>query len=513
MPKISLVMPLYKTEEFLERAIDSILDQDYKDWELVVVADGSSKKAKKILKSYDDKRIRYLEVEHGGACWARNRGAELTSGEYISFFSSDFQAIPGMLRKWIMTLEEHKDCGFIYGGYQFPNKQTYPSEQFDARQLETYNYIDGGFPLKRDIWVKYPWDEKVKSLNDWDFWIRIVKAGYKGYFMPNYYSYIAEFPREGGLSHDSNSHWIERVKQVKANNDIPLRDICVTSLGCVYFARNMSKLLDADFMPMPSFKPHEYKMIYLVGFYPKNSKQHALVFSNSSNGCKKVVHWVGTDMYQLKQMSWQNMKMLRDALNQEMTAMFVESEERTKEMQDMGFKVETLPLLRDTTKFSRKSLPEEFAVAIYMPGSNSQNYSPNLMENVMKNMPDVKFYLYGDRRVTNRVIHSNFEIIGWKDIAEITDKCSMLLRFTIHDGLPTAPMEFVMCGRKVITNVDMPFMDKLELAEDVEGTRKEIIEKIRKAKVENAMAPKQASNYYRNLLKNDRIVKKIRELI
>lgn len=516
MPKISLVMPIYKTEKFLARAVESILDQDFKDWELIGVADGYSRKATLIMNSFKDPRIRFITISHGGACKARNEGAKLSTGEYIAFFSSDFQAIPGMLRTWMRSFEDYPEADFIYGGYMFPDKKVYPSEEFDPRQLEVYNYIDGGFPLKREIWQKYPWDEKIKSLNDWDFWLRIVKAGYKGYFMENYYSYIAEYPRVGGLSDDSSKHWIERKKQIKKNNNIPEREICVSSLGAKFFGKNVARLLDADFQIMPSQKPHEYKLIYLLGFYVQMAKHHASVFANAPKDCKKIIHWLGTDIFQLQFLQFRSLKLLVDSLNKSMTRMFCESEAKQKELANMGIKTEVMPVLRDTGKFKVTPLPEKFSVAVYMPDINTKNYNPLLMENIIRNMPEVQFYFYGDKRKDIKPGFKNLEILGWRDINEVIEKSSCLLRFTTHDGLPTAPMEFIMSGRYVITNAEMPYVEKIFSSTDVEGARKEIIEKIRQIKKDikkGKLPDAKGAEYYRDYLDQDKIKEKIYAIV
>ena len=83
-PTFSLCMPVYKTERFLKRAIDSILDQDFDDWELICCIDGPSKRAENIINKYDDSRIRSLTIEHAGACAARNAAARESKGKYLS---------------------------------------------------------------------------------------------------------------------------------------------------------------------------------------------------------------------------------------------------------------------------------------------------------------------------------------------------------------------------------------------------------------------------------------------
>ena len=144
-----------------------------------------------------------------------------------------------------------------------------------------------------------------------------------------------------------------------------------------------------------------------------------------------------------------------------------------------------------------------------MPGINGQLYNQVLMENIVKNMPDVQFYFFGNKAPTQiPKPYKNLEVLGWVDPMEVIKKSTALLRFTQHDGLPTSPMEFSMAGRFVLTNAEMPYVEKIEGYVDVEGKRKEIIEQIRalKKRVKNGEKPDpKAGEYYREYLNPDKI--------
>ena len=188
-PMFSLCMPVYKTEKYLKRAIESIYDQDLQSWELIACLDGPSKKVEKILRQFTkDPRVRYIEIPHGGACAARNAAAKLSKGKYISFFSSDFVMFPGTLSLWKEYFEENPEYDFLYGPYKITDTDTIIFPEFtkaDYFLLSTRNYIDGGFPLKREVWKEHPWDESIYALNDWDFWLNILKCEkqHKGLFI------------------------------------------------------------------------------------------------------------------------------------------------------------------------------------------------------------------------------------------------------------------------------------------------------------------------------------------
>lgn len=85
---ISIIIPAYNAEKYIERSINSVLNQSYPDIELIVVNDGSTDRTSKILESYGDK-IRYFYQENRGVASARNLGIEIANGNYIAFLDSD----------------------------------------------------------------------------------------------------------------------------------------------------------------------------------------------------------------------------------------------------------------------------------------------------------------------------------------------------------------------------------------------------------------------------------------
>ena len=91
MPKISVIVPVYNVEKYLNRCIDSILNQSYSDFELILVDDGSPDNSGKICDEYAqmDERVRVIHKENGGVSLARNAGIDNARGEYITFIDSD----------------------------------------------------------------------------------------------------------------------------------------------------------------------------------------------------------------------------------------------------------------------------------------------------------------------------------------------------------------------------------------------------------------------------------------
>lgn len=125
---ISVIVPIYNAEKYLHRCINRILTQDFTDYELLLIDDGSTDNSGTICDEYaiKDNRIRVFHKENGGVSYARNWGLDNAIGEYIMFVDSDDYMLPGMLGVMLSTLESKKAdlvvCGTTEtgGGYWRP---------------------------------------------------------------------------------------------------------------------------------------------------------------------------------------------------------------------------------------------------------------------------------------------------------------------------------------------------------------------------------------------------------
>ena len=119
IPKISIIIPVYKVEEYLNRCLDSIIIQTFTDWECILIDDGTPDISGKICDEYVSKDNRFIVIhqENAGVSAARNAGLDIARGEYITFVDSDDWVEPNFLE------EQYKDivsddydvciCGFV----------------------------------------------------------------------------------------------------------------------------------------------------------------------------------------------------------------------------------------------------------------------------------------------------------------------------------------------------------------------------------------------------------------
>ena len=126
MPKVSLIIPVYNVEDYIEKCLNSVVNQTLKDMEIIIVNDGatdnSKQKIEKYLKKYP--KIKYLEKENGGLSDARNYGMPYAKGEYIAFLDSDDYVEQNMYEEMYSIAKKENadmvDCNFVW---EYPNKK------------------------------------------------------------------------------------------------------------------------------------------------------------------------------------------------------------------------------------------------------------------------------------------------------------------------------------------------------------------------------------------------------
>ena len=126
--KISIVIPLYNAEKYIKKCIESILNQSYKNIELIVVNDGSTDKSAEVCSKIKDKRLIFINQSNFGAPAARNNGLSVATGKYIMFFDSDDVLDPNYLEKQLYDINSNKsmvihESNAITSGKQFSSTQ------------------------------------------------------------------------------------------------------------------------------------------------------------------------------------------------------------------------------------------------------------------------------------------------------------------------------------------------------------------------------------------------------
>lgn len=187
MIKISIIMPTYNRGYVITRAIDSVLDQRFSDWELIVVDDGSDDNTAEIVAGYGEKRIKYVRnEERGGASYARNVGMESASGTHFCFLDSDCSWDECFLSDRVKVAMK-SDPDLIYGRmkhikgeiinvWPFDEKESLRNQEYVKKTLVLRNLIDTNTVLlKRVCWEQQGgFNTDFQRLQDWEYFSRIL---------------------------------------------------------------------------------------------------------------------------------------------------------------------------------------------------------------------------------------------------------------------------------------------------------------------------------------------------
>lgn len=189
-PTVSVIIPTYNRAHLVGRAIQSVLNQTYRDFELIIVDDGSTDNTEEVIKQFQkqDKRIKYLlhEKNRGGSA-ARNTGIKNTSGVFLSFLDSDDQWLPNKLESEVKILYNNQNCIICVTGYKFineNNEKIISCSNINKKNISQKIVLRGecittnDFTVRKDLTVKIGgFDEALPARQDWDFWIRITSMG------------------------------------------------------------------------------------------------------------------------------------------------------------------------------------------------------------------------------------------------------------------------------------------------------------------------------------------------
>lgn len=186
--KLTVFMPVYNREKYLKDSISSVLNQDFKDFELLIIDDGSTDSSIDIIKSFKDNRIRLLKNEtNKGVVFTRNRGLEEAKGEYILLLDSDDIALPGRLKKQVEFMESKHDAIVVSSGYiaAYPNgtkKEMEVIEDYDLinpRMIFKNSVVNSSCMLSRKLIIdnNIKYRESFFYGEDYSFFVDAIKYG------------------------------------------------------------------------------------------------------------------------------------------------------------------------------------------------------------------------------------------------------------------------------------------------------------------------------------------------
>lgn len=187
MPKVTVVIPCYNGARYLGQAIDSVLNQTYSDYEIVVVDDGSTDATAQVVAGYGDK-VRYLYQENQGLPAARNRGVASSTGDYLTFLDADDLLLPNKLARQVAALEAEPRLGLVASGYQCIDENGWvlgDQRPWNGRPtIDPMTVLIGGLTVVHAVLLRRFWFDRVGGFDpsfryseDMDLWYRLCLAG------------------------------------------------------------------------------------------------------------------------------------------------------------------------------------------------------------------------------------------------------------------------------------------------------------------------------------------------
>ncbi|MDE6577699.1 MAG: glycosyltransferase [Muribaculaceae bacterium] len=208
-PLVSIITPCYNSASTIRETIDSVINQSYQNWELIIVDDCSTDDSRKIIEEYrkKDKRIRYFKTDNpsGSPALPRNIGIEESQGKYIAFLDSDDMWFPFKLDHEIVFMERN-NYSLVYSYYEKMDSEGNRNKRIiQTRKVTTYDNLlkSNSIPCLTSLISR----EAIGNIRfkqipqeDFCFWLDILKKGYRAYNLCE----VTALYREANDSRSSN---------------------------------------------------------------------------------------------------------------------------------------------------------------------------------------------------------------------------------------------------------------------------------------------------------------------
>ncbi|MDJ0555185.1 MAG: glycosyltransferase [Microcoleaceae cyanobacterium MO_207.B10] len=193
-PKVSVIIPVYNCELYIDQAIESVLNQTYTDYEIIVINDGSTDNTYQVLQPYI-KKIRYFYQENKGLSATRNQGIKMAKGELISLLDADDLFLCYKLQEQVAIFDTQPNIGLVQSGWRVVNEKGekiedvepwYKSPELDLVSWLKWKATNPSGMMFRKEWLERVngFNEKLRRLEDFDIVIRLALAGCEATWFP-----------------------------------------------------------------------------------------------------------------------------------------------------------------------------------------------------------------------------------------------------------------------------------------------------------------------------------------
>jgi glycosyltransferase involved in cell wall biosynthesis len=334
MPAISVIIPTLNRPILLKRAIQSVLNQTFQDFEIIVVDDGSTEPCKNIVSDFSDQRLKYLYQKNRGLSAARNVGLSIAECQYIAYLDDDDQFLPFKLENQINLIEQNPQIGVILGGFQMVDPEdrllgeSTPWKYHDPNNILTWLLgcpTIPSLPLFRRDWLDKinGFDEALSIEEDIDLWLKLSLAGCQMEFLKEIivkYSVNSEGISRNALAMRNGLNYV--ILRFFQRNDLPvsitkLRDLVfvntyLTGAMILYscgLIEQAGRDISQSILIQPDLFDHPDRFIEIVRNYATNPIYNGepyafveFVFQNLPKNAQKFIRFKNQILGQVNRM-------------------------------------------------------------------------------------------------------------------------------------------------------------------------------------------------------------------
>lgn len=189
MPTVSVVIPCYNQGRYLDEAVASVLAQTFRDFEIIVIDDGSTdEETIRLFSSYSRPGTRVIRTPNQGLAEARNTGIREARGKYILPLDADDRIAPGYLEKAVAVLDTRPKTGIVYClAETFGARQgLWPAPEYSLKRMLLGNIIFCSALFRREDWEEVGGYNRNMAVGweDWDFWLSLIERGREVFRIP-----------------------------------------------------------------------------------------------------------------------------------------------------------------------------------------------------------------------------------------------------------------------------------------------------------------------------------------
>ncbi|MGI8495489.1 MAG: glycosyltransferase family 2 protein, partial [Pyrinomonadaceae bacterium] len=222
MPKVSVIIPCFNLGKYINEAIESVLNQNFQDFEIIVVNDGSTdSETNFILRNLAHPKIKLISTENQGLSRARNNGITASTGKYILPLDADDKIAPTYLDKAVSILDRNEKTGIVYCLAEFFDRENskwdLPSYKLSRILLDNLIFCSAFFRRRDWETVGGYKPTMIYGWEDYEFWISIIELKREVYQIPEYLFFYRN-RKESMANIMSRENYIYSYKEIVKNH-------------------------------------------------------------------------------------------------------------------------------------------------------------------------------------------------------------------------------------------------------------------------------------------------------